>query len=105
MAGNVLLMLERWSWLLIFLLLGGSVAAWGDEMPGYQPLDKGAKAPVIKIAGELEEQFVRRGIRFNDAELQEILDRVAESVVPARSTSSAWPWRTRCRQRPDTAPQ
>lgn len=82
MAGNVLLMSARWSWLLIFLSLGGSVAAWGDEMPGYQPLDKGAKAPVIKIAGQLEEQFVRRGIRFNDAELQEILDRVAESVVP-----------------------
>jgi len=67
---------------LIFLSLGGPVAAWGDEMPDYPPLVKGDKAPAIKVAGELEEQFVRRGIRFNDAELQETLDRVAEAVVP-----------------------
>lgn len=72
----------RCSWSLILVSIGASVAAWGDEMPGYQPLDKGAKAPVVKIARELEEQFVRRGIRFNDTELQETLDRVAERVVP-----------------------
>ena len=82
MAGNIVSLAAKWSWSLILVSLGASCAAWGDEMPGYEPLEKGAKAPVVKLAGEIEEQFVRRGIRFNDSELQEILDRVAERVVP-----------------------
>ena len=68
--------------LIIVLLSGISRTAWPDEDPIYPPLPDGAKSPVIKVAGEHEEQAYRRGIRFNDTELQEIVDRVADTVLP-----------------------
>jgi hypothetical protein len=58
---------------------------WAEDFLFYEPFNKGAKSKSVKIAGELEEQFYRRGVRFQDAELQAILDRVAERVVPTVS--------------------
>lgn len=68
---------------LVALLVVISQLAWSDEVPIYPPLAKGAKAEVVKVAAEHEEQFVRRGIRLIDSELQEIVDRVAATVLPA----------------------
>ena len=59
-----------------------SMPAWAEDFLFYEPFNKGAKSKSVKIAGELEEQFYRRGVRFQDAELQAILDSVAERVVP-----------------------
>ena len=49
----------------------------------YPPLPNAAKNNLIKVAKEQEELFVRRGVRFNDPELQEIVDRVGETVFPS----------------------
>ena len=49
----------------------------------YPPLHNGGKNPLIKVATETEELFVRRGVLFKDPELQEIVDRVGESIFPA----------------------
>ncbi len=67
---------------IIVLSLGSFQAVWSEQASIYAPLDGGSKDRMIKIAGEHEEQFVRRGIRFNDPELQEIVNRVAEAVLP-----------------------
>lgn len=68
--------------LLIVFLSGISRTAWPDENPVYPPLPDGAKSQVVKVAAEHEEQAYRRGIRFSDPELQDIVDRVAETVLP-----------------------
>jgi len=68
-----------------FLLLAGVQPVCGEEAYVYPPLPNGSKDPLIKIAKEQEDQFVRRGVRFNDPELQEIVSRVAAAVVPAVS--------------------
>ena len=67
---------------IIVLSLGSFQAVWSEEASSYAPLDGGSKAPVVKVAREHEEQFVRRGIRLNDPGLQEIVNRVAETVLP-----------------------
>ena len=67
---------------IIVLSLGSVQTVWGEQISAYAPLANGSKDPLIKVAKEQEEQFVRRGIRFNDPELQEILNRVADAVVP-----------------------
>jgi tetratricopeptide (TPR) repeat protein len=72
---------------LTFVLSTGSLPALADDLLLYEPFEKGAKSRSVKVAGELEEQFYRRGVRFQDAELQAILDRVAERVVPPVSDS------------------
>jgi Zn-dependent protease with chaperone function len=72
---------------IIVLSLGSFQAVWSQQALSYAPLADGNKDPLIKIAREQEEQFVRRGIRFNDPELQEIVNRVAENVVPVVADS------------------
>ena len=67
---------------IIVLSLGSFEAVWSEQALSYAPLADGNKDPLIKVAREQEEQFVRRGIRFNDPELQDIVNRVAENVVP-----------------------
>ena len=67
---------------IIVLSLGSFQAAWSEQASVYVPLADGGDAPAVKVAKEQEEQFVRRGIRFNDPELQEIANRVAETVLP-----------------------
>jgi len=67
---------------LIALLSCTIQTAKGEEPPPYEPLPKGGKSSLIKLAGEQEEQLVRHGIRFGDPELQEIITRVADNVVP-----------------------
>ena len=67
---------------IIVLSLGSFQAAWSEQASIYAPLDGGSKAPVVKVAREHEQQFVRRGIRFNDPELQQIVNRVGETVLP-----------------------
>ena len=66
---------------IIVLSLGSVQTVWGEQISAYAPLANVSKDPLIKVAKEQEEQFVRRGIRFNDPELQEILNRVADAVV------------------------
>jgi len=56
---------------------------WGEQVSTYEPLPDGNKHSLIKLAKEQEQQFVRRGIRYNDPEFQEIVDRVAASVLPS----------------------
>ena len=48
----------------------------------YPPLPNAAQNNLIKVAKEQEELFVRRGVRFTDPELQEIVNRVGESIFP-----------------------
>ena len=67
---------------IIVLSLGSFQAVWSEQASMYAPLDGGSKAPVVKVAKEHEQQFVRRGIRFNDPELQQIVNRVGETVLP-----------------------
>ena len=72
----------------VFLVsLAGFQPANSEVIAPYEPYEKGVKSPVIKTAAEHEEQFVRRGLRFNDAELLEILNRVADNVVPTVADS------------------
>ena len=68
--------------IILCLLFGNIHTASSQETSIYPPLVNGAKDPLINVAREQEEQFVRRGIRFNDPELQEIVSRVAAAVVP-----------------------
>ena len=67
---------------IVILSLGGVQAAWSEDAPRYAPLEGGGKSNVVKVAREQEEQIYRRGLRFNDPELQEIVTRVAAAVVP-----------------------
>lgn len=70
------------------LFLGPTALAQsGEGGPAYPPLAKGAKSPVIKTAAEHEQQFVRRGVRFNDPELLIILNEVLETVLPVVTDS------------------
>lgn len=50
-------------------------------MTAYPPY-AGKADDEIKVAREYEEQFVRRGVRYSDPELQAIIDRVGERVQP-----------------------
>lgn len=72
---------------IIVLSLGSFQEVWSEQASLYEPLIDGSKDPLIKVAKEQEEQFVRRGIRFNDPELQEIVTRVAQAVVPVVADS------------------
>lgn len=67
---------------IIVLSLGSLQTVWGEQTSVYAPLANGGKDPLIKVAREQEEQFFRRGILFNDPELQDLLNRVAGAVVP-----------------------
>jgi len=69
----------------LILLLGRFEPVCSQEALIYPPLANGAKDPLIKIAKEQEEQFVRHGVRFNDPALQEIVSRVAAAVLPSVS--------------------
>jgi predicted Zn-dependent protease len=74
--------------LTVFLIsLASFQSANSEVVAPYEPYEKGVKSPVIKTAAEHEEQFVRRGLRFNDAELLEIVNRVADNVVPTVADS------------------
>lgn len=68
--------------ILIFLCSGLSYSPFSSAQMGYAPLDPGGHIYLIEDAKETEELFIRRGLRFNDAELQEIVDRVADSIMP-----------------------
>jgi predicted Zn-dependent protease len=75
----------RIQFLPLFLIVGlfyVSVAESNGNDQTYPPLDSDKKIDLLKTAAEQEEQFVRRGVRFNDPELQNIIDRVAEAVLP-----------------------
>ncbi len=64
------------------LLFGLTYSAPNSAQINYEPMEKGASNNLVKLAKETEELFVRRGVLFKDAELQEIVDRVGESIFP-----------------------
>lgn len=72
---------------ILVLLFASLPAAHGDSVLNYEPLVDGEKEPLLKVAKEQEELFVRRGVRFNDSELQAIVDTVAAGVVPTVADS------------------
>jgi tetratricopeptide (TPR) repeat protein len=61
--------------------LGSTQEATGQPVTAYPPYT-GKADDEIKVAREYEEQFVRRGVRYTDPELQSIIDRVGEGVMP-----------------------
>lgn len=64
------------------LLVGLFFSTNSPAQINYPPLPGAANNPLIKVAKEQEELFVRRGVRFNDPELLEIVSRVGETVFP-----------------------
>ena len=67
---------------LVTLLFAIIYASDSLGQTAYEPLDPGGHIYLIEDAKETEELFVRRGLRFNDPELQEIVDRVVKTIVP-----------------------
>lgn len=53
-----------------------------DRPPNYESMDPGDQLYLVENAVEHEEFFARRGLRYHDPVIQEIVDRVAATVVP-----------------------
>jgi Zn-dependent protease with chaperone function len=66
---------------LAVISLVSTQVATGQPVTAYLPYT-GKADDEIKVAREYEEQFVRRGVRYTDPELQAIIDRVGEGVLP-----------------------
>ena len=49
----------------------------------YPPMAGKGQAALVKLAKEQEELFVRRGVRFNDPELLDIVNRIGETIFPS----------------------
>ena len=63
-------------------LLGLPDLASGQEPSFYEPMVGNGQQQLVKLAKEQEELFVRRGVRFNDPELLDIVNRVGETIFP-----------------------
>ena len=68
---------------LLFLFLGMCFPGAVSAQISYPPLPNAAKNNLVKVAAETAELFVRRGVLYRDDDIQEILDRVGESIFPA----------------------
>ena len=68
---------------LLFLLVAPLFFTPAYAQMNYPPMAGNGHQALVKLAKEQEELFVRRGIRFNDPELLEIVNRVGETIFPS----------------------
>lgn len=73
--------------LLLAITMAGTNTARGDESAistpyNYQPEEPGKQAFLLEDAGELEQLYVRRGIRYSHLPIEELLEHILYRLAP-----------------------
>ena len=73
--------------LLLAITMAGANTARGDESAistpyNYQPEEPGKQAFLLEDAGELEQLYVRRGIRYSHLPIEELLEHILYRLAP-----------------------